>query len=134
MLSERDKDELFKQVLDYYQQIRLVLKEHNASKFLEMSKEKMKLQEQAFYFDEERKKDFLQGVSQLFAQNLEVEELNPNELQLEIMGHGKLVRLMHKDGTQPLQFKSPNPEKQSNIELEVKLHMRSREKGFSIIK
>lgn len=133
MLSERDKDELFKQVLDYYQQIRLVLKEHNASKFLEMSKEKMKLQEQAFYFDEERKKDFLQGVSQLFAQNLEVEELNPNELQLEIMGHGKLVRLMHKDGTQPLQFKSPNPEKQSNIELEVKLHMRSREKGFSII-
>ena len=133
ILSDWDKEDLFKQVLDYYQLIRLVLKEHDAAKFLEMSKEKTKLQEEAFYFDEEQKKDFLNGAAQMFAQNLDVEELNPSDLTLEIMGHGKLVRLMRKDGKQPLQFKSPDIEKQSNIELEVKLHLRSKEKGFSII-
>ena len=49
------------------------------------------------------------------------------------MGYGKLVRLVKLDGSEPLQFKSPNSEEQSNIELEIKLHMRSEEKGFSII-
>ena len=80
-----------------------------------------------------RKKSFLESASQLFSQNLEVEELHETDLQLEVMGYGKLVRLMRKDGSQPLQFKSPDIEKQSNIELEVKLHMRTKEKGFSII-
>lgn len=132
-LSKMDKSLLMKQVLEYYRQIHALLKEHNASKFLELSKEKMKLQEQAFYFDEERKKSFMEGAIALFSQNLEVEPLIESELSLEIMGYGKLVRLMKKDGTQPLQFKSPNKEEQSNIELEVKLHVRSLEKGLSII-
>ena len=49
------------------------------------------------------------------------------------MGYGKLIRLMKIDGTQPLQFKSPNPKEQSNVELEIKLHVRNSEKGFTII-
>jgi hypothetical protein len=132
-LSKMDESLLMRQVLEYYRQIHAVLKEHNASKFLELSKEKMKLQEQAFYFDEERKKSFLDGAIALFSQNLEIEPLIESELNLEIMGYGKLVRLMKKDGTQPLQFKSANKEEQSNIELEVKLHVRTLEKGLSII-
>lgn len=120
-------------MLNYYKQIRLVLKEHNAARYLELSQEKMKLQEQAFYFSEERKKSFLDGAAQLFAQNLEVEELDEDNLKMELIGYGKLVRLLKKDGSQALQFKSPNPENQSNIELEIKLHKRSEVKGFSVI-
>ncbi|MET3036292.1 hypothetical protein ABXT08_09335 [Chryseobacterium sp. NRRL B-14859] len=132
-LKDMKKEDLFDEVLKYYRQIRSVLLEHNAGKYLEMSKEKMELQEQALYYTEDRKKSFLAGADQLFSQNLEVEELNEADLRLEIIGYGKLVRLMRKDGMQPLQFKSPDIEKQSNIELEVKLHMRTKEKGFSII-
>ncbi|GEM56116.1 hypothetical protein B0A58_02415 [Flavobacterium branchiophilum NBRC 15030 = ATCC 35035] len=132
-LSKQDKNILFKGVLAYYRQIHALLKEHNAVKFLEISQEKMKLQETAFYFDEERKKSFREGALALFNQNLEVEPLIESELKLEIMGYGKLVRLMKLDGSQPLQFKSPNIKEQSNVELEVKLHMRNVDKGFSII-
>ena len=132
-LFDIKKENLFKEVLNYYQQIRLVLKEHNAAKYLEMSQEKMKLQEQAFYFSEERKKSFLDGAAQLFSQNLEVEEINPDNIKMEVLGYGKLVRLLRKDNSQVLQFKSPDIKKQSNIELEVKLHMRSKEKGLSSI-
>lgn len=132
-LSDIKNEELFKEVLNYYQQIRLVLKEHNAAKYLEMSKEKMKLQEQAFYFDAERKKSFLDGAVQLFSQNLEVEELIADNLKLEIMGYGKLVRLIRKDGTQALQFKTIDSEKQTNVEFEIKLHRRTIGKELSII-
>ncbi|GGI29480.1 hypothetical protein [Pedobacter mendelii] len=132
-LKDIPADMLFKEVLNYYQQLRLVLKEHNAARFLEMSKEKMKLQEQALYFSESRKKSFLDGMAQLFSQHLEVEELKAEDLKIEILGYGKLVRLIRKNGMQALQFKSPAIEKQSNIELEIKLHKRSSEKGFSII-
>jgi len=132
-LKDMDEKDLFNQVLNYYQQIRLVLKEHDAGKYLSMSKEKMELQEQAFYFTDERKEDFIAGASKLFSQNLEVEALVPENLKLELMGYGKLVRLMRLDGTEALQFTSPNPTEQSNIELEIKLHMRTKEKGFSII-
>ncbi len=132
-LTTIDKKILFKEVLKYYQQIHAVLKTHNAAKFLELSKEKMQLQEQAFYFTNERKKDFREGALKLFNQKLELLPLVASELTLEIIGHGKLVRLMRTDGTEPLQFKSPKPLEQSNIELEVKLHKRSEEKGFSII-
>ncbi|MCC3216441.1 hypothetical protein LIV57_14305 [Chryseobacterium sp. X308] len=132
-LKDIKKEDLFNDVLKYYKQIRTVLQSHDAGKYLEMSQDKMKLQEQALYYTEERKKRFLESAGQLFSQNLEVEELHEADLQLEVMGYGKLVRLMRKDGSQPLQFKSPDIEKQSNIELEVKLHMRTKEKGFSII-
>lgn len=128
-----DKKKLFKDVLNYYKQIHVILLENNASKFLEISKEKMTLHENAFYFSEERKKDFLNSVLELFNQKLEVEPLVENELQLEIIGNGKLVRLIKNDRTQPLQFKSKDTDIQSNIELEIKLHMRTIEKGFSII-
>mgnify|MGYP003575126528 CR=1 FL=1 len=132
-LSKLDKTILKQKVIEYYRQIHAVLKEHNASKFLELSKEKQKLQEQAFYFSEERKQSFKQGLVALFNQNLELEPLNENELKLDFFGYGKLVRLIKFDGTQPLQFKSPNLIEQSNIELEIKLHVRNPEKGFSII-
>ncbi|WP_043706352.1 hypothetical protein [Tenacibaculum ovolyticum] len=132
-LTEIKEEILFRKVFSHYQQIHAVLAEHNVSKFLELSKEKMQLQEQAFYFSEERKKQFYEGALSLFSQNLKVEPLMKDELKLQIMGYGKLVRLIKLDGSEPLQYMSPNIENQSNIELEVKLHMRSEEKGFSII-
>lgn len=132
-LSKIEKKELLKEVLTFYREVHAILREHNATKFLDLSKEKMKLQEEAFYFSEERKKSFMEGALKLFNQNLEVEPLIESELKLEIMGYGKLVRLIKLDGSQPLQFKSLDIEKQGNIELEIKLHMRSKEKGFSII-
>ncbi|MGN7759276.1 hypothetical protein ACTJIV_17525 [Chryseobacterium sp. 22532] len=131
--KDMKKEDLFSDVFRYYKQIRAVLVEHNVGKYLEMSHDKMQLQEQALYYTEDRKKRFLDSAGQLFGQNLAVEELNEADLHLEIMGYGKLVRLMRKDGSQPLQFKSPDLEKQGNIEMEVKLHMRTKEKGFSII-
>jgi hypothetical protein len=132
-LSKINETELFNKTLSYYRQVHALLKEHNAVKFLEISQEKMKLQETAFYFDEARKMSFREGALALFNENLEVEPLIESELKLEIMGYGKLVRLMKLDGSQPLQFKSPNIKEQSNVELEVKLHMRNVDKGFSII-
>ncbi|WP_456311754.1 hypothetical protein [Pseudomonas shirazensis] len=132
-LSKLDKKFLKEKVFEYYRQIHIVLKEHNATKFLELSKEKQRLQEQAFYFTQERKQSFQQSLITLFNQNLELEPLNENELKLEFMGYGKLVRLMKVDGSHPLQFKSPNIKEQSNIELEIKLHLRTAEKGLSII-
>lgn len=98
-----------------------------------LSQDKMKLQEQAFYFSEQRKKSFLNEASKLFAQGMDVEELHEQNLELQILGQGKLVRLVRKDGLQALQFKTKDPQKQSNIEMKIKLHMRSKEKGFSII-
>ncbi len=132
-LSKQDKNILFKDVLAYYRQIHALLKEHNAVKFLELSQEKMKLQETAFYLNEEKKEGLRQDVLSLFNENLEVEPLVESDLKLELMGYGKLVRLIKLDGSEPLQFKSPNIKEQSNVELEVKLHMRTIEKGFSII-
>ncbi|MFK7113997.1 hypothetical protein V3468_06035 [Flavobacterium oreochromis] len=46
----------------------------------------MKLQEQAFYFNQDRKNDFLNSALNLFNQKLEVEPLIESELKLEIMG------------------------------------------------
>jgi hypothetical protein len=135
-LKELYKDrenELKRDVVAYYRQIHALMAEHNASKFLELSREKEELQEQAFYFTEERKKSFRDGAYSLFNQKFETEPVREKELTLQFMGYGKLVRLVYPDGSQPLQFKSPNPEKQSSIEFDIKLHMRTKEKGFSII-
>ncbi|MBQ4821274.1 hypothetical protein [Aquimarina sp. MMG016] len=132
-LLKMDEKDLLQQVISYYTQIHAVLRSHNASKFLELSQEKMKLQEQAFYFSEERKKSFRDGAFSLFNQKLEVLPLNPAELKLDIIGYGKLVRLLRLDGGMALQYKSSNPEQQENIEFDIKLHMRTKEKGFSII-
>ena len=132
-LTKLEKKDLKIKVLEYYRNIHAVLQGYNASKFLELSIEKMKLQEQAFYFDDVRKKGFLDGATALFDQNLKVVPLIDAELDMQIFGNGKLVRLMKKDGSQPLQFMSPDKENQSDIELEIKLHMRSLNKGFTII-
>jgi hypothetical protein len=132
-LTKIDKKKLKIKVLEFYRNLHAVLQEHNASKFLDLSIEKMKLQEQAFYFDEARKKSFMEGAIKLFTENLQVKPLIDSELDMQIFGNGKLVRLIKRDGSQPLQFISPDKNKQSNIELEVKLHMRSLEKGLSII-
>ncbi|AZA51725.1 hypothetical protein [Chryseobacterium sp. G0201] len=132
-LKDIPEKELFNEVYTYYWKIKEVLEQHDFNKYLEMSAEKRNLQEQAFYFSEDRKKDFLEGGVQLFSQKLPVEELSRENVKMEIMGDGKLVRLMRKDGSQALQFKSPDLEEQSNVELEVKLHMRSRQNGLTII-
>lgn len=132
-LRDVDEKKLFEEVFTYYLKVYSILKEHNLSKYLDISQEKMKLQEDALYFDEARKSNFLNSASQLFSQNLEINEMKPENLKMEILGHGKLVRLMNNDGSQPLQFISPNLEEQSNVEMEIKLHMRSKGKGLKII-
>lgn len=132
-LSKLKEKDLLADVLRYYRQIHSVMASHNVSKFLELSKEKMKLQEEAFYFTEERKKSFREAAAQLFNQKLELLPLNATDLKLQIMGYGKLVRLVRLDGSAALQYKSPNPNKQANIEFDIKLHMRNKEKGLTII-
>lgn len=128
-----DESKLFDEVFGYYKEIHSILKEHNTAKYLDLSSEKMKIQEEVFYFENERKASFIAGANQLFSQNLNVEDLFPENMKIEIIGNGKLVRLMNQDGSQPLQFITPNIEKQNNIELEVKLHMRNKEMGLTII-
>jgi hypothetical protein len=132
-LSKQDKNILFRGVLDYYRQIHALLKEHNAVKFLEISKEKEELQTKAFYFDENKKQEIRQSIVALFSRNLEVVPLIENELKIMCLGHGKLVSLVRLDGSSALQFKKIENNKEKKIELEVKLHMRSVDKGFSII-
>ena len=132
-LSKLKEKDLLVDVIRYYRQIHSVMASHNVSKFLELSKEKMKLQEEAFYFTEERKRSFREAAAQLFNQKLEILPLNVTDLKLQIMGYGKLVRLVRLDGSAALQYKSPNVEKQSNVEIDIKLHMRSEEKGLTII-
>lgn len=132
-LSNIDKTKLFKEVLAAYRQIHAILSEHNVSKFIDLSKEKQSLYGQAYYYSEEQKKEFLNDMAELFGRNLPVEPLIENELELQLMGYGKLVRLMRKDHKQPLQFKSPNLDEQNNIELEIILHIRNTNSGLSII-
>ncbi|WP_282057158.1 hypothetical protein [Maribacter luteus] len=132
-LSKMKEEKLFEEVFAFYNQLYLVMESHNAGKYLELSKEKMKLQEQAFYFSEERKGSFLKGAMQLFGQNLEMAPMKKEDLRIQIMGHGKLVRLVRLDGTEALKFKSPDPENQGDVEFEVKLHKRNPQQGFTII-
>jgi hypothetical protein len=132
-LDALGKKDLFREVLQFYNRMHKALSAHNVSDFLELSKDKMKLQEEAFYYSEDRKKSFYSSATELFNQGLSVEPLNEHELDLQIIGNGKLVRLMKKDGSQPLQYKSPNIDEQSNIAFEVKLHMRNKDNGLSII-
>ncbi|TPN89086.1 hypothetical protein [Aquimarina algicola] len=132
-VSKIKEEELFKEVLSSYYQIHAIMNSHNAAKFLELSKEKMKLQEQAFYFSEDQKKGFLNEVTKLFDQKLEIMPLDPTKLRLDIMGYGKLVRLVRLDGSAALQFKSPDPKNQGNIEFDTKLHMKTENQGLSII-
>jgi len=132
-LDKLKEEKLFKEVLASYIQLHSVVKSYNVTRFLELSKEKMALQEQAFYFSEERKKSFIDSTASLFAQKFEIMPIAPNDMKLEIMGHGKLVKMIRKDNTEAIQFKSNNPEEESNIELEVKLHLRNKKQGFTII-
>lgn len=132
-LSKLKEKDLLADVLRYYRQIHSVMASHNVSKFLEISKEKLELQEKAFYFSDERKKSFRESAMKLFNQKLEILPLKLSELKLQIMGYGKLVRLVRLDGSAALQYKSPDIEKQSNVEFDIKLHMRNKEKGLTII-
>lgn len=132
-LSKVDKTALKQRVFEYYLQIHAVLNEHNASKFLELSKEKEDLQTRAFYFNSIRKQEIRDSIINLFNKNLEVLPLNENDLKLEIFGNGKLVSLFRLDGSSALQFKRNKDEGERNIELEIKLHARTAEKGLSII-
>jgi hypothetical protein len=132
-LSKLEKEKIKQKVLEFYIQIHAVLKEHNASKFLELSKEKEDLQTKAFYFNSIRKQEIRDSIINLFNKNLEVLPLNEDELKLEFYGYGKLVSLVKLDGSSALQFKRNTSEGERNIELEIKLHARTLEKGLSII-
>ena len=132
-LKDVEEKKVFDEVYHFYQKIHNVLQNHNVSEFLKMSSDKLALQEEALYFDDARKNSFLDGAKQLFNQKLNVLDLNIADLKMEIIGNGKLVRLLRLDGTQPLQFESPNLEKQSNVEIEIKLHKKSEKGEFSII-
>ena len=133
ILLDLDEEKLFQDVLKFYYQLHGILSSHNASKFLELSKEKMQLQEEAFYFSKARKSSFLESATKLFNQKLEILPLEASNLKLQIMGYGKLVRLIRLDGSAALQYKTPDAKIQDNIEFDVKLHMRSLDKGLSII-
>lgn len=132
-LKDIEEKQLFQEVYKSYQKIHSVLKNHDVAEFLKLSSDKIAVQEEALYFDEMRKQSFSEGANELFGQKLDVLDLNDKDLKLEIIGNGKLVRLMRFDGSHPLQFKSPDLEKQSNIEIEIKLHKKSDKTGFSII-
>lgn len=60
-LRKENEEQLFNEVLAYYEQIRMVLQEHHASNFLEMAQAKMKIQETTLYFDKARKKKLFNG-------------------------------------------------------------------------
>jgi hypothetical protein len=132
-LSELKKSDIKQKVIEFYIQIHAILKEHNAGKFLELSKEKEDLQTKAFYFNSIRKQEIRDSIINLFNKNLEVLPLNEDELKLEFYGYGKLVSLIRLDGSAALQFKRNTAEGERNIELDVKLHARTLEKGLSII-
>lgn len=70
---------------------------------------------------------------ELFGQNLQMVPMKRENLRIQIMGHGKLVRLVRLDGTEALKFKSPDHKQQGDVTFEVKLHMRDEKKRFSII-
>ncbi|QCE42432.1 hypothetical protein [Psychroserpens sp. NJDZ02] len=127
------EEKLLTDVLRYYRQIHSLMSSNNTSKLLEIFKEKLELQEQAFYFSEEQQISFRQTTMELSNQKLEILPLHTEDLKLQIMGYGKLVRLVRLDGSAALQFKSSNPEKHSNIEFDIKLHMRNKENGLTII-
>ncbi|WP_428230703.1 hypothetical protein [Flavobacterium sp.] len=132
-LSKIEKSIIKQKVLEFFIQIHALLKEHNASKFLELSKEKEDLQTKAFYFNSIRKQEVRDSIINLFNKKLDVLPLNEAELKLEFYGYGKLVSLVRLDGSSALQFKKNIAEGERNIELEVKLHARTLEKGLSII-
>jgi hypothetical protein len=129
----KDVKEIKTQVFNYYKKVHSILKEHNAQKFIELSKEKEELQTKAFYFDETKKQEIRKSIIALFSENLEVLPLNESELKLEFWGYGKLATLLRFDGSPALQFISPNAEKESNVELEVKLHLREKNGELCII-
>lgn len=132
-LSKLEKSVIKQKVLEFYTQIHAVLKEHNATTFLELSKEKEDLQTKAFYSNSIRKQEIRDSIINLFNKNLEVIPLNEAELQLEFYGYGKLVSLVRLDGSSALQFKRNASQGERNIELKIKLHARTLEKGLSII-
>lgn len=132
-LTKLDETVWKQKVIEYYTQLHAILKEHNATKFLELSKEKEDLQTKAFYFNSIRKQEIRNSIINLFNKNLEVLPLNEEDLKLEFYGYGKLVSLVRLDGSAALQFKRNTAEGERNIELEVKLHARTLEKGLSII-
>lgn len=132
-LSKLDEEKLFQEVFSTFSQIHAVLKTHNSAKFLELSKEKEDLQTEAFYFDANKKQEIRSSISNLFNKNLEVLPLIKEELKLELWGYGKLVTLLRHDGSSALQFKRNIKKGERNTEFDIKLHMRSKEKGFSII-
>jgi len=131
-LKKIKSDDLRKEVLEFYKQIHSLLLQHNATKFLDLSKDKEALQTQAFYFDETKKIETKKSIIDLFAEGLEVLLLIETELKVEICAYGKLVYLAKLDGSPALQFKSPD-KLQSNVELEIKLHKKNAATTLSII-
>ncbi|GGI29488.1 hypothetical protein [Pedobacter mendelii] len=128
-----DKDQLFKKVIATYRQIYAIIAEHNAIKFLEISKDKEELQEKAFFMDEQRKQEVRQSIAHLFGEKLQLKPFVETEMKMEIFGYGKLVRLIKADGTSPFQFIPKNEEEQGPIELDVKLHIKKKGNILTII-
>ncbi len=132
-LSRIKEADLFKQVLMHYKIIHNTMIHYNSSEFLKLSKEKDYIQTQSFYLNSIKRENIHNDIFNLFQEKLEVLPLNENELKIEVFGNGKLVSLSRLDKSPALQFISPDISKEGNIELAVKLHMRSKEIGFSII-
>ncbi len=132
-LSKIKKEDLFQEAFRKFIEIHAIIKSHNAPMFLEISKEKEDLQTKAFYFDKQRKEEIRQSISNLFNENLKILPLNKQDLKIELWGYGKLVTLLRHDGTSAIQFKRDLKKGERNIEFDIKLHMRNKEKGLTII-
>ncbi len=131
-LSEWNEDTLLEEVFVYYKQLYTILEVGDASKYLEITKERDDLLATALYYNETLKQRDNDALVELFKEKaLDLQPLNINEMKLVIMGHGKLVSLQRLDGMPALHFKAPN--NKGEVKMEIKLHMRSKEKGFSII-
>lgn len=129
----REVKDIWQTTILYFRKLHEILSDHDAQKFLELSAEKEKLQATAFYYDEAKRAGIKQSIIGLFAENLEIMPLEESELKLEFWGYGRLVTLARIDGSAALQFLSPDPENQSNVELEVKLHMKKENEELCII-
>ncbi|GAA4758388.1 MULTISPECIES: hypothetical protein [Flavobacterium] len=131
-LKELDQKRLQSEVFEAYTKIHSLLKTYNASEFIEVSKDKEKLQSEGFYFNKEKENEIRSKINQVFNKKLEVKPLDFSKLKLNIFGYGKLVNLLNPDGSSPIVFFDPI-EPEIKVEFDIKLHKKSLRDNLTII-
>lgn len=131
-LKELDQKRLQSEIFETYTKIHSLLKTYNASEFIEISKDKEKLQSEGFYFNKEKENEIRSKINQVFNKKLEVKPLDFSKLKLNIFGYGKLVNLLNPDGSSPIVFFDPI-EPEIKVEFDIKLHKKSLRDNLTII-